>query len=100
MGFEAARGVDTGEEGIHPGSAALVFAGKPIRVESSEEKVCFVADLVVLDVGVPTGDAGLFRNRYPVQPLDDFEHAGDDALGWEVGPKFLLIEFIEGVALL
>ncbi len=89
-----------GDERIHPGAAALVFARKPVGVEAAQERAVLVVDVVVAHVRIPDGHAGFLGDADAVEPLDQVEHSGHHALQREVGAQRLLVEIVERGALL
>ena len=59
---EAAGGRTAGDQRVHPGAAALVFARIPVGVKAAQERPGFVVDVVVARLRIPNRNAGLFRH--------------------------------------
>src|SRR5438105_4796730 len=57
-GVQSAR-----DETIHPCAAALVFAGMPVGVETSQECVVLIANVVIMHLRIPGRHASFFH--YP-----------------------------------
>src|SRR5580692_9781223 len=53
-----------GDQRIHPGAAALVFARIPVGVESADESTVLVVDVVIGNLLVPSGHALFFADGY------------------------------------
>ena len=99
MGRPNAREEMAGVEGVHPGATALGIAREPVGVEAAEDRGVLVANLVVLDVGMPDGHGRAFDDADGEEALDEVEHAAEDGLDGEVGAQILLLEGVESGAL-
>ena len=74
-------------------------AGTSLNRNSPDAGPTRVFDTEILNRRIPAGHAR-FLNYFNAQDAaEDVEHAGDNALQFEVRPEFLFIEFIESDAL-
>ena len=84
-----------GDQGIHPGTAALVFARVPVGIKAAQESAVPIMDIVVADLRVPYRHAGPFGYPDAVQPVDQVEKSGQDAVEREVRAERLLVKVVQ-----
>src|ERR1700757_4711699 len=77
----------TGEESVHPGSAALVFAGKPVGVEAAQNGSVLVPDALILRFGIPGCYSSLLLNPNPVESARDLEQSSHNLFERKVGRR-------------
>src|SRR5664279_6342643 len=83
MWVEAIGGGTAGDQTVHPRAAALVFARVPVGIEAAQKGSFLVADIVIVHIGVPGGDAGFLFHPDAVEALHQFEESAHHALHGE-----------------
>src|SRR5687768_582298 len=79
-----------GDQGIHPGAAALILAGIPVGVEAPEEHTVFVADVVIAHLRIPYRNVPFLGDVNSVQAVYETEQTLSHFFQWEVGTERLL----------
>src|SRR5258705_4168151 len=82
VGTEAIGRGAAGDQAVHPGTAALVFARMPVGVEGAQEDAFLVAHIVVVHAGIPGGHSHLLFHADSVEAVDEVSEARYPALPW------------------
>ena len=89
----------SGDEGVHPRSAAFVFAREPIRVKGRELLPAGrIFNAVIAHGVVPHRRAGLFDDTNPVEARHNFEQTVNDPVDGKVRAQFLFVEIVQFLA--